>query len=78
MLTAAGIPAGSGTPVEVVVDGTITPNGVRAAAETCDGFFPVWMDPEQYSVFADPIDAGFAKAKEQKMPVFLLFQEVPG
>ncbi|MDJ0975450.1 MAG: hypothetical protein QNJ98_13380 [Planctomycetota bacterium] len=23
-------------------------------------------------------DAGFAKAKEQKKPVFLLFQEVPG
>ena len=23
-------------------------------------------------------DAGFAKAKEEKRPVFLLFQEVPG
>jgi F420-dependent oxidoreductase-like protein len=41
---------------------TITPAGVAAAAEVADGFFPVWMDPEQYSVFASSIEKGFAAA----------------
>jgi len=41
---------------------TITPAGVAAAAEVADGFFPVWMDPEQFSVFAAPIEKGFAAA----------------
>ena len=41
---------------------TITNNGVTASAEVADGFFPVWMDPEKYSVFADPIEKGFALA----------------
>lgn len=41
---------------------TITPAGVAAAAEVADGFFPVWMDPEKFSVFAEPIEKGFAAA----------------
>jgi F420-dependent oxidoreductase-like protein len=41
---------------------TITPAGVAAAAEVADGFFPVWMDPDQYSVFAGPVEKGFAAA----------------
>ncbi len=39
---------------------SITPRGVRAAAEVTDGFFPIWMDPEKYSVFDRPIRAGLA------------------
>ena len=27
---------------------TLTPAGVQAAAEVADGFFPIWMDPDQY------------------------------
>jgi alkanesulfonate monooxygenase SsuD/methylene tetrahydromethanopterin reductase-like flavin-dependent oxidoreductase (luciferase family) len=41
---------------------TITPAGVSAAAEVADGFFPVWMDPEQYAVFQEPIQRGFDAA----------------
>ena len=41
---------------------TITPAGVQAAAEVADGFFPVWMDPDQYSAFAAPIENGFKAA----------------
>jgi F420-dependent oxidoreductase-like protein len=41
---------------------TITPNGVAAAAEVADGFFPVWMDPEQFHVFEEPVKKGFARA----------------
>jgi len=46
---------------------TITPAGVAAAAEVSDGFFPVWMDPEKYSVFAEPIEKGFAAAGDKSM-----------
>lgn len=45
---------------------SITPNGVAAAAEVCDGFFPVWMDPEQYNVFQEPLEKGFANAGDNK------------
>lgn len=45
---------------------TITPNGVAAAAEVCDGFFPIWMDPDKYSVLQEPIEKGFAKAGNGK------------
>ncbi|MCB1685724.1 MAG: LLM class flavin-dependent oxidoreductase, partial [Pseudomonadales bacterium] len=45
---------------------TITPAGVAAAAEVADGFFPVWMDPEQYHVFEAPIDKGFKAAGGDK------------
>jgi len=45
---------------------TITPKGVEAAAEVADGFFPVWMDPEQFHVFEKPIQQGFAKAGNGK------------
>ncbi len=41
---------------------TLTPAGVAAAAEVADGFFPVWMDPDQYKVFEEPINKGFAAA----------------
>ena len=41
---------------------TLTPAGVQGAAEVADGFFPVWMDPDKYSVFADPIEKGFKAA----------------
>ncbi|NJN51088.1 MAG: LLM class F420-dependent oxidoreductase [Gammaproteobacteria bacterium] len=49
---------------------TLTPAGVEAAAEVADGFFPVWMDPEQYSVFKAPIDKGFSKAKDKSLAEF--------
>jgi len=48
----------------------ITPRGVAAAAEVCDGFFPIWMDPEKYSVFEEPIQEGFAKAGDKDLTQF--------
>ncbi len=41
---------------------TLTPAGVEAAAEVADGFFPIWLDPGQPSVFREPMDKGFARA----------------
>lgn len=45
---------------------SITPAGLRCAAEVADGVFPVWMDPDKYSIFADDFEAGFAKAGNGK------------
>ena len=41
---------------------TLTPAGVQAAAEVADGFFPIWMDPDQFGVFKDPIEKGLKAA----------------
>lgn len=49
---------------------TITPKGVEAAAEVADGFFPIWMDPEKYSVFEPHLEAGFAKAGNKSLVDF--------
>ena len=45
---------------------SITPAGLRCAAEVADGVFPVWMDPNKYSVVGEHLDAGFAKAGNGK------------
>ncbi len=44
----------------------ITNAGVAAAAEVCDGFFPIWMDPEKASVFDEPINKGLAAGGRQR------------
>jgi F420-dependent oxidoreductase-like protein len=49
-----------------IMAATITPAGVAAAAEVADGFFPVWMDPDQFHVFDEPIRKGFAAADGDK------------
>lgn len=49
---------------------TITPAGVKAAAEVADGFFPVWMDPEQFHVFEKPVKEGFAAAGNKTLNDF--------
>ena len=49
---------------------SITPRGVAAAAEVADGLFPVWMDPEQFHIFDEPIRRGFAKAGDKDMTGF--------
>jgi F420-dependent oxidoreductase-like protein len=49
---------------------TLTPAGVEAAAEVADGFFPIWMDPEQFSVFEEPINKGLAKAEGKTLADF--------
>ena len=49
---------------------TITPAGVRAAASHADGFFPVWMDPEQYHVFGEAIEKGFADVGNKSLADF--------
>lgn len=45
---------------------SITPAGLSCAAEVADGVFPVWMDPEKYSLFEADLEKGFAKAGNGK------------
>ncbi len=49
---------------------TITPAGVRAAAEVADGFFPVWMDPGKFHVFDGPVKEGFLAAGNKTLDDF--------
>ena len=49
-----------------IFSASITPKGVETAAEVADGFFPIWMDPEKYSVFEGPINKGLAAADNDK------------
>ena len=53
-----------------IFSASITPKGVAAAAEVCDGFFPIWMDPEKHQVFDAPINEGFAAAGDKNMSQF--------
>ena len=53
-----------------IFSASITPKGVAAAAEVCDGFFPIWMDPEKHHVFDAPINEGFAAAGDKNMTQF--------
>ena len=48
-----------------IYSASITPRGVEASAEVADGFFPVWMDPEQYHVFEQPVSRGLEKAGKE-------------
>ena len=53
-----------------IYSASITPRGVEAAAEVADGFFPIWMDPEQFHVFEQPIRSGLAKAGGKTLAEF--------
>jgi F420-dependent oxidoreductase-like protein len=45
-----------------IYSASITPGGVRTAAEITDGFFPVWMNPDRFDLFDGVLQEGFAKA----------------
>jgi len=62
---------GLGKPLKSILHGradlpiytaAISPSGVKTAAEVADGFFPIWMSPEKWSVFAPHVEEGFKKA----------------
>ncbi|MFT4585405.1 MAG: F420-dependent oxidoreductase-like protein [Gammaproteobacteria bacterium] len=67
--------SGLGKPLKSILHGdpnlpiytaSFTPAGVTMAAEVADGFFPVWMNPERFDLFDEPIKAGFRKAASGK------------
>lgn len=52
----------SAAPDIPIYTASITPAGLRLAAELADGVFPVWMDPQRFDVLEGPLQEGFAKA----------------
>jgi F420-dependent oxidoreductase-like protein len=66
---------GLGKPLKSILEGSpdipiytasITPAGLRCAGEVADGVFPVWMDPDNYAVLGEHLEAGFARAGNGK------------
>ncbi len=55
-----------GNPNIPIYTASITPAGLRCAAEVADGVFPVWMDPDKFAVLGEHLDAGFAAAGNGK------------
>jgi F420-dependent oxidoreductase-like protein len=49
---------------------SLQPNAVAMSAELCDGFFPVWMNPERFDIFAPAVEKGLAKAKGKTLAQF--------
>jgi len=45
-----------------IFTGSISPGGVRTAAEVADGIFPLFMDPDDFTPYDVPLREGFAKA----------------
>lgn len=41
---------------------SLQPKAVAMSAQLCDGFFPVWMNPERFDIFAPAVEKGLAKA----------------
>ncbi len=55
-----------GDPDMKIYTAAITDGGIRLAAELADGFFPVWMNPDRYDLFAPAVNAGLAAAGNGK------------
>ena len=55
-----------GDPAMKLYTAAITAGGVKLAAELADGFFPVWMNPDRYDLFAPAIQTGLAAAGNGK------------
>ena len=51
-----------GNPGLQIYTGTVSPGGLRVAAEVADGVIPLFMDPERYDIFEPDLAAGFAHA----------------
>jgi F420-dependent oxidoreductase-like protein len=45
---------------------SISPAGLRCAAEVADGVIPVWMNPERFDLFEKPLREGFHAAEGGK------------
>ena len=62
---------GLGKPLKSILHGrrdmpiytaSIGPAGVACSAEIADGLIPVWMNPERFDLFKEPLAKGFAKS----------------
>jgi F420-dependent oxidoreductase-like protein len=70
---------GLGKPLKSILHGrrdlpiytaSIGPAGVATSAEIADGLIPVWMNPERFDLFEEPLAKGFAKAGGKSLQTF--------
>jgi alkanesulfonate monooxygenase SsuD/methylene tetrahydromethanopterin reductase-like flavin-dependent oxidoreductase (luciferase family) len=76
---------GLGKPLKSILHGrknlpiytaSIGPAGIACSAEIADGLIPVWMNPDRFDLFDEPLSKGFAKAGAGMNPDrFDLFDE---
>lgn len=55
-----------GNPKLPIYTAAITPNGLRCSGEVANGVFPIWMNPERFDLIGPFLEAGFARADEDK------------
>ena len=53
-----------------IYSASISPGGIRTAAEVCDGVIPVYMDPSNYDAIGTYIDQGFGKTEGKSLQNF--------
>lgn len=53
-----------------IYSASISPGGIRTAAEICDGVIPVYMDPSNYDAIGTYIDQGFGKTEGKSLQNF--------
>ncbi len=51
-----------GNPALPIYVASISPAGLRTAAEVADGVFPLWMNPERFDLFRPHLEDGFRRA----------------
>lgn len=56
----------AGNPDIPIYTASITPAGLRCAGEVADGVFPVWMDPNKFSILGEHIQKGLDSAGNGK------------
>ena len=57
-------------PAMKIYSASFSPKGVENAAECADGIFPIFMSPEKFGLFDEPLNKGFAKAEGKSLDNF--------
>jgi F420-dependent oxidoreductase-like protein len=53
-----------------IYSASLQPKSVALSAELCDGFFPIWLNPERTDLFEEPIKEGLAKVPGKTLADF--------
>jgi F420-dependent oxidoreductase-like protein len=53
-----------------IYSASLQPKSVALSAELCDGFFPIWLNPERTDLFDEPIKEGLAKVPGKTLADF--------
>lgn len=59
-----------GDPAMKIYSASFSPKGVENAAEVADGIFPIFMSPEKFHLFGEPLEKGFAKTPGKSLQNF--------